>query len=171
MSAKANIVRPNWRETVKKMSNVEKACYAGMLLAVPLGVLFTALDRVELIVTESVGGVVSWKLNRSATVGDFVRFQFVSPTDDGSIVVITKRLVCGPGDYLHVDETSVTCNGRHLGDVKAATDTGYPLPVARFSGNIPSNQAFVMGSHEWSYDSRYWGLLDIRQMEAVKIVF
>ena len=76
-----------------------------------------------------------------------------------------KRVGCRPGEWLHVDaEHRFTCDGRPLGQALATDSQGRPLPRFIHNGPVPAGQLFVVGTHPRSYDSRYFGFVDAREI-------
>ena len=76
-----------------------------------------------------------------------------------------KRVGCRPGEWLHVDaEHRFSCDGRPLGQALATDSQGRPLPRFTHNGPVPEGQLFLVGTHPRSYDSRYFGFVDAREI-------
>ena len=76
-----------------------------------------------------------------------------------------KRVGCRPGEWLHVDaEHRFSCDGRPLGQALATDSQGRPLPRFIHNGPVPEGQLFLVGTHPRSYDSRYFGFVDAREI-------
>ena len=76
-----------------------------------------------------------------------------------------KRVGCRPGEWLHVDaEHRFTCDGRPLGQALATDSQGQSLPRFTHNGPVPTGQLFLVGTHPRSYDSRYFGFVDAREI-------
>ena len=76
-----------------------------------------------------------------------------------------KRVGCRPGEWLHVDaEHRFTCDDRSLGQALATDSQGRPLPRFTHNGPVPAGQLFFVGTHPRSYDSRYFGFVDAREI-------
>ena len=76
-----------------------------------------------------------------------------------------KRVGCRPGEWLQVDaEYRFSCNGRPLGQALATDSQGRPLPRFTHNGPVPVGQLFLVGTHHRSYDSRYFGFVDAREI-------
>ncbi len=71
-----------------------------------------------------------------------------------------KYVVCLEGDELIVEPTKVTCNGKYLGSQIKADSLGNILPSFSFHGKVPKDKYFVWTPFVKSYDSRYWGFVD-----------
>jgi type IV secretory pathway protease TraF len=50
---------------------------------------------------------------------------------------------------------------------KVITLKGATLPMFVFNGKVPDGMLFVSGQHKDSFDSRYWGFLEQRRVEAI----
>ncbi len=76
-----------------------------------------------------------------------------------------KRVGCRPGEWLRVDaEHRFTCDGRPLGQALATDSQGRPLPRFIHNCPVPAGQLFLVGTHPRSYDSRYFGFVDAREI-------
>lgn len=71
-----------------------------------------------------------------------------------------KYVVCLEGDDLIVEPTRVTCNGKYLGSQIKQDSFGNVLPKFSFNGKVPKDKYFVWTPFVKSYDSRYWGFVD-----------
>jgi conjugal transfer pilin signal peptidase TrbI len=119
------------------------------------------MDRIVLAHGESVPITVFWKLPRSLPVkGDYVMFEISHPIIGPRPTKLTKQLVCDAGDLLQLRGDAFWCNGVRLGGFITRTWDDKPLTPFAYDGQIPEGQAFVMGSHPRSLDSRYLGLVD-----------
>ena len=94
---------------------------------------------------------------------------------------LIKKIVCDEGDTLKVTEKLVFykekgktkkeirkqywCNGEWLGEALTHDSKGVKLKNFVYNGRIPKGKAFVMGEHYRSYDSRYWGFLDKKEVK------
>ncbi|MDO8418240.1 MAG: signal peptidase I [Agitococcus sp.] len=94
--------------------------------------------------------------------GDFIMFHTnklmpYHSTDDN----IIKRVLALPGDRVDIKNDRLYVNGQFI-------DKLYLLPRLKkkpqsfdTSYILPENRIFVFGAHPRSYDSRYWGLINI----------
>lgn len=74
---------------------------------------------------------------------------------------LLKRLAGTPGDY--IDAGSLV--------IRTVDSHGRPMPSALRSGVIPSGMALVLADHEGSFDSRYFGLVQLESLQRVEPVF
>ncbi|MDR2548949.1 MAG: S26 family signal peptidase [Desulfobulbus sp.] len=76
-----------------------------------------------------------------------------------------KRVGCLPGEQLTTDEAHFfTCNGRPLGQALEADSKGRLLPHFSFNGSVPADKLFMVGTHPRSYDSKYYGFIDVHEI-------
>jgi len=76
-----------------------------------------------------------------------------------------KEVGCLPGDQLTIDAANhFFCNGRSLGQALEADSKGRPLPRFSFTGSVPADKLFMVGTHPRSYDSKYYGFIDGREI-------
>jgi signal peptidase I len=109
--------------------------------------------------------------NTKYEIGDIVSFPFIrndryfkKGTNFG------KAISCKPGQYLYVDKNkSFYCDGRMFAAALNSDSKGNKVENFYFNGVIPQNKFFVMGSAINSYDSRYWGFLDKKDIKRIAI--
>ena len=78
-----------------------------------------------------------------------------------------KIVACIPGDALNVSEgLYYTCNGAPIGNALKKDSKGRDLPIFKFNGTIPAGQYFMTGTHPRSFDSKYYGLVDMKSFLA-----
>lgn len=106
--------------------------------------------------------------NESYKIGDYIFLHYKNPNDK---IVTEKNLIkqirCAEGDTLSFKNGEFFCNDLYLCNVIEVTKNNLPLtPMLKENENIiiPHNQYFVMGTHERSYDSRYFGLININMI-------
>lgn len=78
-----------------------------------------------------------------------------------------KRVACAPGDLLQEDGRDFRCGGWFIGRARELSHDGRPAPLFRFSGVIPEGKYFVMGDGADSYDSRYFGFVEAKDVLAL----
>lgn len=106
---------------------------------------------------------------------DLVQFEMTHPLIlGGEPTMLLKRIVCMPNDVLKIDKTGwVTCNDLFLGiaATRTSSDKSKKLEAFQYNGVIPDGKVFVMGDHPESFDSRYYGLIDIDSLTKVRNIF
>ena len=76
-----------------------------------------------------------------------------------------KKVGCLPGDQLTMDAANqFFCNGRPLGQALEADSKGRLLPHFSFNGPVPADKLFMVGTHPRSYDSKYYGFIDVHEI-------
>ena len=75
-----------------------------------------------------------------------------------------KMVGCRPGDNLHTAAEGFYCDGIFLGKTLSKDGKGNTLPQFLYSGVVPPNKFFMIGHHIRSYDSRYFGFIDARDI-------
>jgi len=89
--------------------------------------------------------------------GDYLLFRKQLDPAEGDLLL--KMVGCGQGDRLMVSGDEYFCNKRFLGRALAQDSQGRKLPQFIFNGVIPADSLFMIGRHERSYDSRYFGFI------------
>ncbi len=76
-----------------------------------------------------------------------------------------KKVGCLPGDQLTMNAANqFFCNGQPLGQALEADSKGRPLPQFSFNGTVPADKLFMVGTHPRSYDSKYYGFIDVHEI-------
>lgn len=107
---------------------------------------------------------------RAPRTGEYVLFTFSSPLyENGGRHKAIKEVVCLAGERLTVDgkRRLFFCDGRYLAMAKFVSLKENPLPLFVYNGTIPKGSLFVTGAHRDSFDSRYWGFLEEKSIEAI----
>jgi conjugal transfer pilin signal peptidase TrbI len=82
---------------------------------------------------------------------------------------VVKKIACVEGDVLSEEETSFYCNEEYIGTAKPFATDGTPLQAFQFNGVIPRGKLFVVGACVDSYDSRYIGFIDKKDIKAIVV--
>jgi conjugative transfer signal peptidase TraF len=80
---------------------------------------------------------------------------------------LMKHVVALPGDHVCLDGDTYLVNGRALARVRRVDSRGRPLPLYRFCGEVPPGRAFVATAEPLSFDSRYFGPVDLSTLAVV----
>ena len=86
----------------------------------------------------------------------------VSRLQEGTAIV--KKVGCLPGQHLKVTMKQADCDGVKIGHIRHETIDGRPIFPAFYDGVIPPGKVFLLGEHYYSYDSRYFGLVDYSRL-------
>lgn len=78
-----------------------------------------------------------------------------------------KRVGCDEGGKLVTSGKEFYCNGFFLGKAKDFSKRGDPLTAFHYNGIIPQGYAFMVNDHKDSYDSRYYGLVQKKNVSAL----
>lgn len=127
--------------------------------------------NLEIITSPSIEHTFLWKRDAAVERGNFVRFTLSNPVLKKQNVDVTKEVTCISGDMLttNVDARTHFCNSMYLGKAKEFTKENVPLPFFVFNGKIPEGSIFVSGTHMDSFDSRYWGFLDLSDSSIIPL--
>lgn len=103
-------------------------------------------------------------------VGDYVLFRYQKDDDrflkKGQNVV--KRIGCLADSIISYDNTSVFCDGRRMKENQVIFSKKFDKIQPLYSdGIIPEGKLFLIGDHERSFDSRFWGLADEKDIIAI----
>lgn len=81
---------------------------------------------------------------------------------------LTKQVACVEGQQIEFRNGGFWCDGMFIGRPLERTESGKRLQRFRFEGAVPKGKAFMAGTHEKSFDSRYWGFVDISETRIAK---
>lgn len=118
--------------------------------------------------THSVYPLVLYRSGDTATNQDqYVTFSLNDSYLPGGKAQLVKRLGCISGQYLNRQGKQFYCNGKEIAQAELTDSKGHILSVFHYSGIIPEGKAFAVGDTINSYDSRYWGFIDISATEML----
>jgi signal peptidase I/conjugal transfer pilin signal peptidase TrbI len=104
--------------------------------------------------------------------GDYVLFDFSKDkhvrevSGKSNTTVLIKRVGCTSGENLVVVNRKYFCNGNYLCTAKRYSLKKRPLSNFIYNGTIPEGKVFVFGDKKDSYDSRYFGFIDEKEIFA-----
>ena len=124
-------------------------------------------NHIEIVVSPSVKHRVYLKNAGEIKKDGYARFLIENDLLPEGATTITKRFGCMPGETLETKDRSHYCNGLHLDTAKEKSISGVDLPVFVFNGVIPEGFAYMSGYHHDSFDSRYWGFLDMSRKDII----
>ena len=105
---------------------------------------------------------------------DIVRFQYGDTVTEHAMHEfkmnkphLLKRVGCIQGHVLNVDNhRDYFCDGAYLGRAKSKSLTGAIVKNFVWHGDVPQGEFFAIGDHVDSYDSRYFGFVDLSAVEG-----
>ncbi len=94
--------------------------------------------------------------------GDYVFWRPQGALKDIKQAFIMKRVAGAEGDHLLIKNGLVMINGHKIADGLPLIDPSKVAPSAFDRDEvIPAGKLFMIADHPQSYDSRYWGYLDV----------
>jgi conjugal transfer pilin signal peptidase TrbI len=126
-------------------------------------------NHIEIVVSPSVEHRVFIKGKGTFEINSYARFTIKNEFLPDTATTITKRFGCMPGQLLETRDRSHYCDGRYLDTAKERSIKGADLPVFMFNDVIPNGFAYMSGYHHDSFDSRYWGLLDLSREDIIPL--
>ncbi|NVM20253.1 MAG: signal peptidase I [Desulfobacterales bacterium] len=102
--------------------------------------------------------------------GTFVLFDvYTKLMPDCWPCLAVKKIVCTEGDVLSVNQRNFYCNKEYIGTAKPCAKDGAELEAFQFNGVVPGGKLFVAGACVDSYDSRYIGFIDKKDIKAIVV--
>jgi len=80
---------------------------------------------------------------------------------------LLKKVSCVTGERLETRTREYYCDGEYLGMAKWYSLKGEPVDAFVYSGTVPEGKLFVTGHHIDSFDSRYLGFIERRNVEGI----
>ena len=120
------------------------------------------------------GGEVRLGALVSLTMPEAARPYFAGraerPVADAADWFLIKPVAAGPGDHIDTTGTRVLINGRDLGPIYDADDTGQMLPRVRVNRVLRQGEWLLVSRRcPGSLDGRYFGPVTTEQLEAVRV--
>lgn len=106
------------------------------------------------------------------TKGDYVNVRIPGSHVGRSepTLTLTKRIACVGGELLRFENGGHYCGETFLGKVLDRSVHGAITPFV-WNGPVPAGKAYVVGTHVRSYDSRYFGFVDLAATERLIPLF
>lgn len=88
-----------------------------------------------------------------------------------SDAAIIKKVIGKSGDHVQVKGMNVYVNGKQYGSIHPEALKKLHRSVAELQKDyyLPANTLFLMGSYERSFDSRYWGYLEVAKDQKLNL--
>lgn len=152
----------------KPLSQDTRAYLNTATIALSLTLAYSLFTRILIPATHSIYPLVLYRSGDvAAEQNQYVRFfrkDSYLPRGEAHLV---KRLGCMAGQHLQRLGNQFYCDGKEIAHAMTHDQKGHSLPVFRFTGIIPEGKAFAVGDTINSYDSRYWGFIDIAATERL----
>ena len=139
------------------------------IVAVSMVVIFVGLKATDIKFaipeSESVNGSL-FLLQDKNTANDYVVFEYnkIDYKNYHCGKLFIKKIGCNSGQHLLVQDYKAVCDGRTIATIFQKNNEGQVMPNYSYDGIIPNNQFFALGEHLRSFDSRYFGLVDKKQI-------
>lgn len=124
-------------------------------------------NHIEIVISPSVKSRIYIKNSGEFIKGSYARFSIKNELLPEGATTITKRFGCMAGETLETRDRSHYCSGIYLDTAKEKSVDGLDLPLFIFNGVIPDGYAYMSGYHHDSFDSRYWGFLDMSRKDII----
>lgn len=99
--------------------------------------------------------------------GDYIMIDYPASTyTENKPVQVIKTVGCDQGHHLKVEYNQYYCDSKFLGTAKAETRTGKQLTAFQYDGKVPEGKFFAAGQHKDSFDSRYIGFLERKNVKT-----
>jgi type IV secretory pathway protease TraF len=114
-------------------------------------------------------GLMEPGVPRELRLGDYVRMVWAGVDPNGIAklkegTAMVKKVGCLPGQHLRVTVKQADCDGLKIGHIRHKSMDGQPIAPALYDGVIPPGKVFLLGEHYYSYDSRYFGLVEYARL-------
>jgi signal peptidase I len=147
--------------------------FAGTLIGI-LAIMYAGSEipkRITVTISDSVNHRIFYKQTlfdqKDIKKGSYVMVELYSELVKCSPCLIVKRVAGVAGDLIVSRDLDYFCNGKYLGKAKTHSMTGKPLTSYKKNGLIPENTIFLMGDSPDSFDSRYYGPMELKHVKAI----
>jgi conjugative transfer signal peptidase TraF len=158
-------LRSREKKLFRKLSRGEKTWAIVVLAALLTGAWLP--ERIIVSTSPSLDNRIFFLTKTKAAIknGDYLVFKhrdtsFVRKGIDQANDRLLKKVGCSSGEMLLVNtKKTFFCGSKELGTALDVDSKGRPLPVFDFTGVVPDNSYFMVGTNPRSFDSRYFGFI------------
>ena len=158
----------NKLKNCKQISSDARSLLNTTTIALCLALAYSLFTHILIPATHSVFPSVLYRTGKPATKqDDYVSFfRTDSYLPDGKSLLV-KRLGCVEGQYLSRIGNQFYCDGKQIAHSMLRDSHGKSMPFFSYTGVIPEKKAFAVGDTANSYDSRYWGFINLSETEKL----
>ena len=158
-------LRSREKKLFRKLSRGEKTWAIVVLAALLTGAWLP--ERIIVSTSPSLDNRIFFLTKTKAAIknGDYLVFKhrdtsFVRKGIDQDNDRLLKKVGCSSGEMLLVNtKKTFFCGSRKLGTALEVDSKGRSLPFFEFTGVVPENSYFMVGTNPRSFDSRYFGFI------------
>ncbi|OCS38168.1 signal peptidase I [Campylobacter fetus] len=147
-----------------------KHFFITIILFILIGVFIFYVFNLKFNITASMPLGIYQIQNITPKKGDLVIFKLSQNSE-----ILLKRVVAVNGDFVKVNKNGVFINKKLLENstIFKFDTKGNPLKNVNINTNLQQNEIFVMGDHEKSFDSRYFGIINTNdiKIQTVREIF
>ena len=81
--------------------------------------------------------------------------------------MIIKFVACMEGQTISFDGKNYFCDQNYLATVQEKDSKGRYITPSSFTGVIPKDKFWLLANHDKSFDSRYFGLVDRKDIKGI----
>lgn len=164
------------RSEAKKVLENKKRFYTllfGLCIVALVGGLIPS--RIVLSFGDSLNYKVLWKVDIEPSKGYYVSVKTSESDPFAEGRIITKEVVCVPGQKLTIVGDEYYCEDHYIGKALPTAKDGRPLTKFNPCGKhfceivVPEGHYFVAGHNPRSYDSRYIGFIPKERILCVSV--
>lgn len=125
------------------------------------------MQQIVIIRSPSINPTLLVKSSITPKKGDYITFDFDDRYFNPETVKLTKKIACYAGDELRTEYPFYYCNDKLVATAMAFDGQGEALSHFEFNGIIPDGYALPLGDTHGSYDGRYWGFVELKNVTKV----
>jgi type IV secretory pathway protease TraF len=165
---------------IRRAFSAVKKCYQrcnGMSKKKALKIVFIALmfvlivfNNIMFVTTDSLGKNVFHIKGRFPKIerGDYVSLTVIYPYSEiPEEIKVVKKIGCVEGQTLAVKGRNFYCDNFYLGRAREKTMSGKKVNMFVYNGKVPEGKVFLIAPHEYSFDSRYFGFVEVEKLELL----